>query len=134
MTRRKRIAIACATVVAVMVLCAVVVIGKPARVAAPAARSTSFVANDSHLHLTNYIQEGPPLASVIDNVLGDQIGRAALFGIPLQQKWSFRTSGSDAPTYYLESDDDLYYYSFTDAYIAMAYRGLTPAQRARIDP
>ena len=28
----------------------------------------------------------------------------------------------------------LYYYSFTDAFIAMAYRSLTPAEQARVDP
>ena len=28
----------------------------------------------------------------------------------------------------------LYYYSFTDAFIAMAYRSLTPAEQARFDP
>ncbi len=92
-----------------------------------------FVANDSHFHLTNYVQEGPQLASIV-KLMGNQIGRAALFGIPLQQEWSYRVSGKDAPTYYLQSDSDLYYYSFTDAYIAMAYRGLPKAMQARFDP
>src|SRR6185295_7955188 len=32
------------------------------------------------------------------------------------------------------SDAPLYYYSFTDAWIAMAYRSLTEEQRARFDP
>ena len=38
------------------------------------------------------------------------------------------------PTYYLQTDAPLYYYSFTDAFIAMAYRSLTPQQQARLDP
>ena len=38
-----------------------------------------------------------------------------------------------APTYYLDTDAHLYYYSFTDAYIAMAYLSLPPEQ-ARFDP
>src|SRR6185295_13188644 len=38
------------------------------------------------------------------------------------------------PTYYLQTDAPLYYYSFTDASIAMAYRALSPAERARFDP
>ena len=62
------------------------------------------------------------------------MGRAALFGIPLQQTWSYGNTGDFAPTYYLQTDAPLYYYSFTDAYIAMAYRSLTPAERARFDP
>ena len=54
-------------------------------------------------------------------------GRAAsaLFGIPLQQTWSYGNTGDFAPTYYLQTDAPLYYYSFTDAFIAMAYRSLT---------
>jgi hypothetical protein len=43
-------------------------------------------------------------------------------------------TGDIAPTYYLDTDADLYYYSFTDAFIAMAYLSLTPAQRARFEP
>jgi hypothetical protein len=57
-----------------------------------------------------------------------------LFGIPLQQTWSHENSGDFAPTYYLQSDAPLYYYSFTDAYIANAYLKLKPEQRQRIDP
>jgi hypothetical protein len=62
------------------------------------------------------------------------IGRSALFGIPLQQTWSHENSGDFAPTYYLQSDAPLYYYSFTDAWIAMQYRALTPAQQSRFEP
>jgi len=57
-----------------------------------------------------------------------------LFGIPLQQEWSYQNSGDFAPTYYLQTDAPLYYYSFTDAYIAMAYRSLTKGDQARFDP
>ena len=38
------------------------------------------------------------------------------------------------PTYYLASDDPLYYYSFTDAYIAMAFKSLSKENQARFDP
>ena len=66
--------------------------------------------------------------------MGTKVGRAALFGIPLQQQWSYGNTGDFAPTYYLQTDAPLYYYSFTDAFIAMAYRSLTPAEQARLDP
>jgi len=66
--------------------------------------------------------------------MGDRVWRSTLFGIPLQQEWSYRVSGDAAPTYYLDTDADLYYYSFTDAFIAMAYKSLTPEQQARFDP
>ena len=45
-----------------------------------------------------------------------------------------RNSGDFAPTYYLQSDAPLYYYSFTDAYIASVYRSLSKDEQARFDP
>jgi hypothetical protein len=66
--------------------------------------------------------------------MGTKVGRVAVFGIPLQQEWSYQNSGDFAPTYYLQTDAPLYYYSFTDAYIAMAYRSLSSEQQARFDP
>jgi hypothetical protein len=89
--------------------------------------------NDSHFHLTNYIQEGTDIHKFLE-IMGTKVGRVALFGIPLQQQWSYRNAGDRAPTYYLESDSPLYYYSFTDAWIAMAYMSLSKEKRARFDP
>jgi hypothetical protein len=63
-----------------------------------------------------------------------RVGRAVLFGIPLQQMWSYRVDRDNAPTYYLDTDAPLYYYSFTDAVIATAYLSLSADQRARFDP
>lgn len=88
---------------------------------------------DSHFHLTNYIQEGISVQDFL-TIMGTRVGRSTLFGIPLQQQWSYANSGEFAPTYYLHSDAPLYYYSFTDAVIASAYRALTTEQRARFDP
>lgn len=92
-----------------------------------------YEVNDSHFHLTNYIQEGTDIHEFL-KIMGTKVGRVALFGIPLQQLWSYRNSGARAPTYYLETDSPLYYYSFTDAWIAMAYKSLTKEQQARFDP
>src|SRR5882762_9096923 len=89
--------------------------------------------NDVHFHLTNYIQQGTDIHDFL-NIMGTKVGRVALFGIPLQQEWSYQNSGDFAPTYYLQTDAPLYYYSFTDAYIAMAYRSLAKEQQARFDP
>lgn len=89
--------------------------------------------NDAHFHLTNYIQEGTDIKDFL-KIMGDKVWRVALFGIPLQQQWSFENSGKDAPKYYLESDANLYYYSFTDAHIAMAYKSLSPEEQKRFDP
>jgi len=92
-----------------------------------------YEVNDTHFHLTNYVQEGADIHDFL-KIMGTKVGRVALFGIPLQQQWSYGNTGDFAPTYYLQTDAPLYYYSFTDAAIAMAYRSLTPAERARFDP
>ena len=89
--------------------------------------------NDSHFHITNYIQEGTDIREVI-GLMGNTVGRSTLFGIPLQQQWSYRNTGDFAPTYYLDTDAKLYYYSFTDAYVAQIYRSLPREQQARFDP
>jgi len=94
---------------------------------------SDYVLNDCHFHLTNYIQEGTDIKKFIE-IMGDKVGRVALFGIPLQQQWSYGNSGNFAPYYYLQTDAPLYYYSFTDAYIAMAYKSLTKEQQDRFDP
>jgi hypothetical protein len=95
--------------------------------------SFAYDFNDSHFHLTSYIQEGTEIHDFV-NMMGTTIGRSTLFGIPLQQQWSYQNSGDFAPTYYLQTDAPLYYYSFTDAQIAMAYKSLTPEKQKRLDP
>jgi predicted TIM-barrel fold metal-dependent hydrolase len=98
-----------------------------------AQQGSEYEVNDTHFHLTNYIQEGTDIHDFL-KIMGTRVGRVALFGIPLQQQWSYGNTGDFAPTYYLQTDAPLYYYSFTDASIAMAYRSLTPAEQARFDP
>ncbi len=88
---------------------------------------------DSHFHLTNYIQQGIDVRQFL-KIMGTRVGRSTLFGIPLQQQWSYANSGDFAPTYYLHSDAPLYYYSFTDAYIASVHRSLSKEEQARFDP
>jgi hypothetical protein len=98
-----------------------------------AGASSGYVVNDCHVHLTNYIQEGTDIRDFL-TIMGDKVGRATLFGLPLQQMWSYENTGNFAPWYYLQTDAPLYYYSFTDAMMAMAYRSLPPKQQARLDP
>ena len=115
------------TLVVLIVLC-----GSPKAQSRPSAPE-QYLVNDAHFHLTNYIQQGTDIHKFLD-IMGTKVGRVAIFGIPLQQQWSYRNDGNRAPTYYLESDSPLYYYSFTDAWIAMAYKSLTKEQQARFDP
>jgi hypothetical protein len=114
------------------ILVALIAGGRPAA-AQTGGRPTAYEFDDVHFHLTNYIQEGADVRDFL-RIMGKRAGRSTLFGIPLQQTWSHENSGDYAPTYYLQSDAPLYYYSFTDAFIAMAYRSLAPEERARFDP
>ena len=116
----------------------VLIAGTCALVTVPMARPAARQAgagefNDSHFHLTNYVQEGIDARQFL-TIMGRRVSRSTLFGIPLQQQWSYANSGDFAPTYYLHSDAPLYYYSFTDAYIASAYRALPKEDQARFDP
>ncbi len=115
---------------AAMCLFALIATGRPA---AGQARAPTNDFDDVHFHLTNYVQEGTNIRDFL-RIMGKRANRVALFGIPLQQTWSFENSGNFAPTYYLQTDAPLYYYSFTYAFIAMAYRSLTPAERDRFYP
>jgi hypothetical protein len=125
-----------ASIAGAMAVGAVAISGLSAgQAAAPQAAATAGQSefHDSHFHLTNYIQEGIDVRRFLE-IMGTRVGRSTLFGIPLQQQWSFGNSGDFAPTYYLHTDAPLYYYSFTDAHIATAYRSLPPADQARFDP
>jgi predicted TIM-barrel fold metal-dependent hydrolase len=93
-----------------------------------------YLFNDSHFHITNYIQEGIELEFYVDSIMGDKVGRSTVFGLPLQQQWSYRVTGENAPTYYLDTDAPLYYYSFCDAWLAMQYKNLPEEKQERLDP
>lgn len=105
----------------------------PAGALTRAQEAPPYEFNDAHFHLTNNVQEGPSIREFLQ-MMGNKAGRAAIFGVPLQQEWSYRVDGDRAPTYYLHSDAPLYYYSFTDAWIAMAFRSLPREQQQRFDP
>ncbi len=96
-------------------------------------QAQEYLFNDVHFHLTNYIQEGTDIEDFYE-MMKNKVGRVALFGIPLQQQWSFALDGNRAPKYYLNTDAELYYYSFTDAFIAQSYLRLSPEQQKRFDP
>jgi predicted TIM-barrel fold metal-dependent hydrolase len=97
------------------------------------AETNEALFNDGHFHLTNYVQEGTDIHAYL-KMMGTTIGRSTVFGLPVQQQWSYANTGDFAPYYYLQTDAPLYYYSFCDAFIAMAYKSLQPEQQARLDP
>jgi hypothetical protein len=101
--------------------------------AAAAPPPPGWLFDDSHFHLTNYVQRGLTMRQYVA-MMGTSVKRSTVFGIPLQQTWSYPNSGDFAPTYYLQTDASLYYYSFTDAMIATGYLSLPAEDKARLDP
>jgi hypothetical protein len=133
MNRTARVVRTSAPLVVCACLLAAALAPQTPHAAAAQATSGADEFHDSHFHLTNYIQRGIEVREFLQ-IMGRRVGRSTLFGIPLQQHWSYANSGDFAPTYYLHSDAPLYYYSFTDAYIATVYRALPAEQQARFDP
>ncbi len=116
-----------------LLILALVLLAAGLTAAQGASPPAKYELNDGHFHLTNYIQQGPDIHDFL-KTMGDKVGRVVIFGLPLQQMWSYANTGDFAPTYYLQTDAPLYYYSFTDAFIATQYRSLTKEEQARFDP
>ena len=87
---------------------------------------------DVHFHVRNYIQEGITLEQTYEILSKKGVQRAAVFGIPLQQRWDMETEIS--PSYYLHDDQHLYYYSAIDAIIASEYQLLPQSKKNVFDP
>ena len=60
-------------------------------------QTNNYEFNDSHFHLTNNIQKGPTIHEFL-NMMGNKAGPVALFGVPLQQQWSYQVDGDRAPS------------------------------------
>ena len=64
--------------------------------------------------------------------MGNRVGRVALFGIPLQQMWFHGNTGNLHPLITWPVMIHLYYYSFTDAFIAMAFKSLVQRKPGKL--
>ena len=107
--------------------------GAAGRTAAQRRRPATWC-NDSHFHLTNYVQEGTDIHDFL-KIMGDEGGpRRRSSGSRCSRRGRTATPATSRPTYYLQTDAPLYYYSFTDAFIAMAYRSLTPERAGALRP
>jgi hypothetical protein len=117
-----------------LAVCVTLVTARTASSQATTNEPAEFLFHDSHFHLTNYVQEGIDIRAFLE-IMGDKVGRSMLSGIPLQHQWMQASTGEFAPTYYTQTDAPLYYYySFTDAKIAMTYLSLSAEDRGRFDP
>ena len=112
----------------------ILLLGLSALLTANAQTNEKYLFHDSHFHITNFIHEGIEMEFYVDSIMGDKIGRSTVFGLPLQQQWSYRVTGENAPTYYLDTDAPLYYYSFCDAWVAIQYKSLPKEKQERLHP
>ena len=116
-----------------IVLAFVLAWSAPATAQSPANAWSDYLVHDGHVHLTNYIQEGPDIRDFL-RVMGTKVGRATLFGLPLQQMWSYANTGDYAPTYYLQTDAPCTTIPSRTLSSAMAYKSLPREQQERLDP
>ena len=79
------------------------------------------------------MQQGTDIRDFL-KIMGNKSGDRRCSASRCSSNGRTRNTGDFAPTYYLQTDAPLYYYSFTDAYIAMAYRALSKEEQARFDP
>jgi len=114
-------------------LLASIAVGKVIALGAPVLRAAQtagprhgYVAHDAHLHLTNYVQQGTDLHDFL-KIMGTKVGRVALFGLPLQQTWSYGNTGDFAPTYDLQTDAPLHCYLY-----APLFAKLTPDAKEKV--
>ena len=90
---------------------------------------------DSHFHLTNYVQEGYSIKKLIPMMDKLSIERMAIFGIPLAQKWNmYEYTMKLRPNYYLNTEEELYYFSAVDSKIAREFLTLPHQMQKRFDP
>ncbi|MCP3966966.1 MAG: amidohydrolase family protein [Lentisphaerae bacterium] len=96
--------------------------------------SDKYEFNDAHIHLTNYVQSGPKLKYFLDRMNKNGVKRSAICGLPLQLEWNVNMDGDKQPSYYLDTNAKLYYYSAVDSIIAREYLALPWKDQKRFDP
>lgn len=87
---------------------------------------------DAHLHAVSFLQEGPGLEALLEQMDRANVEKAVVFGLPVMKSWD--EWDREAPDYYLASDSRCYYYAQTDEILASRVRALPAGKRARLYP
>ncbi|EKE27118.1 MAG: amidohydrolase 2 [uncultured bacterium (gcode 4)] len=87
---------------------------------------------DSHIHVINFIQETEGLEKLIYYMDKANIKKWVIFWMPLKKMWWEHEKKS--PEYYLDDDNECYYYSYTDWIVAEEYNKLNNEQKERFYP
>jgi len=87
---------------------------------------------DGHFHFLNFVQETAGMDAFFKAMDDAGVVESQIMGMPLVKKWDDWVD--KRPTYYLDNDSRVYWYSATDFLIARAVGELPPAKRKRLHP
>lgn len=87
---------------------------------------------DSHVHVINFVQETEWLEKLLYYMNKANIKKSVIFWMPLKKSWWEHEKKS--PEYYLDDDNECYYYSYTDWIVAEEYNKLDSVQKEKFYP
>ena len=91
-----------------------------------------YVTADAHLHLVDFLQQSDGIQALIRAMDEGGVEHSMVSGLSLVKKWDAQSA--QRPTYYLNDDGPVYWYSMTDEIVARAVLSVDESQRRRLHP
>jgi len=95
-------------------------------------RGCKYEMTDAHIHIIDFLQETEGLKKLLYYMDKTNIKKGVIFGMPVKKAW--KETEKNAPEYYLDDDNECYYYSFTDGIVAEEYNKLDEKEKDRFYP
>lgn len=92
----------------------------------------AYTYSDSHLHLVNFLQEGDGIKAYLKAMDDSGVQDSMVSGMPFIKKWD--AFDEKRPSYYLDNDSRVYWYSATDVLVAREVLSLPKKQQKRFHP
>lgn len=87
---------------------------------------------DGHLHYVDFLQSSEGINTLLQAMNNNGVQNVMITGLPLIKKWD--AQDEIRPSYYLDNDSRLYYYSLTDDIVARAVLSLPINDQKRFHP
>jgi hypothetical protein len=87
---------------------------------------------DGHLHFLSFVQETAGMDAFLKAMDDTGVAESVVIGMPVVKKWD--EGDARRPTYYLDNDSRVYWYSATDFLVARAVLDLPKDRQARLHP
>jgi hypothetical protein len=87
---------------------------------------------DGHLHFLSFVQETAGMDAFLKAMDDTGVAESVVIGMPVVKKWD--EGDARRPTYYLDNDSHVYWYSATDFLVARAVLDLPKDRQARLHP